>query len=82
MLIQYDANNVPIKVIKNVQKKYTEHKENKQWFQPEIALKISAAVRSMVQWVSGVVLYRTCLEQIGNPAEESGQIEEGSPYTN
>lgn len=28
MLVQYDANNVPMKLIKYVQKNYTEHPEN------------------------------------------------------
>ena len=61
MLCQYDANNVPIKVVKHVQKNYTEHPEKGAYFSPETAKKFSAASVGLVQWVAGVVLYRTIL---------------------
>lgn len=62
MLIQYDANNVPMKIIKHVQMNYTEHEVNGQAFNPEVAKQYNVACQGFVQWVTGVVLYRSILE--------------------
>lgn len=62
MLIQYDANNVPIKVIRNVQENYTEHPEHGAHFTPENAKKVNPACACFVQWICGIVLYRSILE--------------------
>ena len=62
MLIDYDRDNVPIKVIRHVQKNYTEHPQYSQYFVPERAATISMALHAWVQWISGLVLYRSILE--------------------
>lgn len=48
MLIQYDKDNVPIKLIRHVQKNYTEHPENSKYFVPEVASRVSMALQGFV----------------------------------
>lgn len=64
-LVRYDKDNVPMKVIRHVQTNYTEHREYSQFFVPDIARKASAAAEGLVQWITGLILYRTILEQFG-----------------
>lgn len=65
ILINYDKDNVPMKVIRHVQQNYTEHGQYSQFFVPDVARKASAAAEGLVQWITGLILYRTILEQFG-----------------
>ena len=61
ILINYDKDNVPMKVIRHVQQNYTEHSQYSQFFVPDVARKTSAAAEGLVQWITGLILYRTIL---------------------
>ena len=61
-LLAYDKDNLPIKVVRHVQQNYTEHPENSKHFVPEVAKKTSAVCHGLVQWITGLILYRSILE--------------------
>ena len=58
-MINYDVDSMPMKLVRHVQTNYTEHKENSQYFIPANAIKVSAALQGLAQWVTGVILYRS-----------------------
>ena len=79
ILVNYDKDNVPMKVIRHVQTNYTEHREYSQFFVPDVARQASAAAEGLVQWITGLILYRTILQQFGGQGEPVQQFDTTSP---
>ena len=65
-LLDYDKDNVSMRVIGYVRKNYTEHSHNSQYFDPESKKKSYKAAQHLVLWILSLIQYRTILANIQN----------------
>lgn len=67
----YDADNLSMKVVRYIQKKYIQNSENAEHFQPELLARKSMVAGSLAAWINSLILYRTTLEEMRGGQEPS-----------
>ena len=77
-ILNYDADKLSMKLVRYIQKKYTQHPENSQYFKPGEMQNKSMAASVFVAWINNLILYRTTLEEMRGGQEPAGQSQEPS----